>query len=76
MKQPKRTLVFSCEDETGLTGATIKLDVVKAASIKTESGMQFMYLEQKPGKKGFTLNWTDNLIPEGMHIKSITMERE
>jgi hypothetical protein len=75
MKQPNRKLVFTCEDDSGTT-VTVKADVVKAASIKTTSGMEFMYLEKKPGKTGFTLNWTDNLIPEGMHIKTITMERE
>ena len=72
----KRTLVLQYEDEGGNSGGTVRCDIVKSASITTDSGMQFFYLEKKKDREGFTFNYTSNLIPEGYRLKSITMERE
>jgi hypothetical protein len=72
----RRTLKLRYDNEAGDAGGFVTMNVAKAASINTSKDMQFLYIERKPGKDGFTVNWSTNLIPEGMKIKDITMERE
>ena len=75
-KEVKRVLRIAYETMEGRYGGVVDVPIVKAASIDTGSGMQFMYLERKVGRDGFTLNWTTSLIPEGMRIQSMNMERD
>lgn len=74
MAKNERTIILKLVKD-GAGEITVDIPIAKCASIKAREGMDFFYLERKPGKEGYTFNYTESLIPEGYRLGSMTMVR-
>ena len=71
-------LALSLEGHFSMTSAPFKVfcPITKVAAIDvTDPERQFLVLERKRGAKGFTLNYSTNLIPDGYRLESLIIDR-